>query len=85
MPGLLGNGSTSPDTRRSVHDELAVVRAVLIAEFAGRVTAGTVTRQLALARERLLADGVRAGLAPAAEAMTRIWLASLTPSHLAGP
>jgi hypothetical protein len=75
---------TSYEVRRSARDELIAVTEELIAEFAGRVPAGTVIRHLALAREQLLADGVRAGVAVAAEAMARMRLVALVPAHSLG-
>lgn len=67
--------------RRSARDELIAVTDALIAEFAGRLPAGTVIRQVGQAREQLLASGVRAGLAVAAEAMARTRLSTLIPAH----
>jgi hypothetical protein len=69
------------EARRAAREELIEVTEALIAEFAGAVPAGTVIRQLALAREQLLAAGVRAGLAAAAEAMARVRLTGLAAPH----
>lgn len=72
---------TSYEIRQTARDELMTVSETLIAEFAGQVAAGTVIRHLALAREQLLADGVRAGIAVAAETMARMRLSGLVPAH----
>jgi hypothetical protein len=74
----------SVEARRVARAELIAVTETLIAEFAGSVPAGTVIRHLALAREQLLAAGVRAGLAAAAEAMARLRLATLVVPHGVG-
>jgi hypothetical protein len=52
----------------------------LIAEFSGELPPGTVLRALARAREQLLAEGVRSGLAPAAEALARSRLRERVPT-----
>jgi len=57
------------------------VTASLIAEFAGRLPAGTVIRCVARAREQLLGSGVRSGLTLAAESMARLRLSELLPAH----
>lgn len=53
----------------------------LIAEYAGRLPAGTVIRAVARAREQMLSAGVRSGLAIAAEAMARLRLSERLPAH----
>ena len=53
---------------------------VLVAEFAGQVTAGAVISETVRSREQLLACGVRSGLVEATEAMTRTRLRD----HVAG-
>ena len=70
--------------RRATHNELMAVASSLVAEFSGQLPAGTVLRGLAQTRERLLAAGVRAGLAPAAETAARAQLNRLVPAHGAG-
>lgn len=67
--------------RRSAEHDLVTVTDALIAEFAGVLPAGTVIRQVGQAREQLLAAGVRAGLAVAAETMARTRLRMLMPAH----
>lgn len=59
------------DVRRSTHDDLLALSLTLTDEFSGRVAAGTVLRVVAVARERLLGAGVRAGLVVAVESMAR--------------
>ena len=53
----------------------------LVAEFGALLPAGTVTRQVARAREELLSAGVRAGLLVATETMARHRLMALVPAH----
>ncbi|HET7310663.1 MAG TPA: hypothetical protein VFJ17_04995 [Mycobacteriales bacterium] len=53
----------------------------LIAEYAGRIPAGTVIACVARSREHLLRTGVRHGLVPATEASTHLRLAARVPSH----
>lgn len=67
--------------RRAAREELDAARDALIVEFAGRLSRDAVIRELALAQERLLADGVRSGLAVAAESMARLRLTGLVPAH----
>ena len=69
------------EARRSAREEFAAARAALVAEFAGAIAPGAVIRQLAIAQEQLLADGVRSGLAVAAESMARLRLSALVPAH----
>ena len=69
------------EARRAARSEILAVTEALIAQFAGVVPAGTVIRHVAVAREHLLAAGVRAGLAVAAEAMARGRLAQLSVPH----
>jgi hypothetical protein len=71
------------EARRESRAELTAVTHRLIADFAGRLPAGTVIRHVAQARESLLAAGVRSGLAAAAEAMARNRLDRLLPAHAA--
>lgn len=63
--------------RRAARAELSDVAAALLAEFSASIPAGTIIRQLALAREHVLSTGVRVGLADAAEAITRVRLHEL--------
>ena len=72
---------TGFEARRDARAEMLAITDTLIAEFAGAVPAGTVIRHIAVAREHLLAAGVRAGLAVAAEAMVRVRLAQLAAPH----
>jgi hypothetical protein len=69
------------DARREVRDELRDVSDKLIAEFSAVVPPGRVLRSVAAAREELLRNGVRAGLAPATEAMARLRLVQVSPAH----
>ena len=69
------------DQRIAARDELHEVTTSLIAEFAGRVPAGTVIRCVAKAREQLLRAGVRAGLATATESSARNSLTTLGSPH----
>lgn len=43
----------------------------LISEFAGHLPAGVIIAETVRSRDQLLASGVRSGLVPATEAMTR--------------
>jgi AAA+ superfamily predicted ATPase len=67
--------------RRSTRQDLQEVTNSLIAEFDGRLPAGTVIRCVARSRQQLLASGVRSGLPVAAEAMARLRLSELLPAH----
>jgi hypothetical protein len=71
------------DTRRRARREMDDVSTLLIRDFGHLVPAATVSRHLARAREELLAAGVRAGLAHAAEAMARARLMRIVPAHAA--
>lgn len=74
------------ETRRSTHDDLLALSLAMTDEFSGRVPAGTVIRTVAVARERLLAAGVRDGLVVSVESMARALLGRLTagaPTHSA--
>ncbi len=53
----------------------------LISEFDGVFPAGVVIGQVARSRERLHAQGVRAGLIEATEAMARLRLLELLPGR----
>jgi hypothetical protein len=68
------------EARRAAQSDLNAVIEVLVREFAAVVPAGAVISQVTLSRERLLRAGVRAGLAPAVEAMTRSRLRELLPA-----
>lgn len=68
---------TAFEVRRSTFGDMTALSATLAAEFDDQVSAGTVIRAVAKAREQLLAAGVRAGLVAAVESMTRARLASL--------
>ena len=63
--------------RRDSRQELVDVTDALVAEFAGRLPATMVIRYVGKAREQLLRAGIRAGLAPAAEASARLRLSEL--------
>lgn len=76
-----GIGVSRLEARRTARRDLIAVTDRLIAEFAGQVPAGTVMRYVGRAREQLLATGVRAGLAVAAEAMARARLRTLLSGH----
>lgn len=66
------------ETRRSTHDDLLALSLAMTDEFSGRLPAGTVIRAVAVARERLLAAGVRDGLVVSVESMARAQLGRLT-------
>jgi hypothetical protein len=53
----------------------------LVAEYAGRVSAGTVLRCVARSREHLLRTGVREGLVAATEAAVRVRLSAKLPAR----
>lgn len=74
-------GTSRLEARRSSRGDVMAVTDRLIAEFAGALPAGTVMRHVCRAREQLLATGVRAGLAVAAEAMARTRLRTLLSAH----
>lgn len=78
--GTVAVEMTMREARRATQSDLYAVAEVLVREFAGLLPAGAVIRQLALCRERLLRAGVRAGLAAAAEAMTRSRLRESLPA-----
>lgn len=65
------------EARRSTHGALMALSVSLVEEFSGQVPAGRVIGSVANARERLLAAGVRTGLAVAVESMTRARLERL--------
>jgi hypothetical protein len=69
------------EARWATREDLQKVTSSLIAEFAGRLPAGTVIRCVARAREQLLVSGMRSGLAVAAESMARLRLSALLPAH----
>lgn len=69
------------EARSATRQDLQEVTSSLIAEFAGRLPAGTVIRCVARAREQLLGSGMRSGLAVAAESMARLRLSELLPAH----
>jgi len=73
--------SSTAETRRATRQDLSEVTNSLIAEFAGRLPAGTIIRCVAQAREQLLRSGLRTGLAVAAESMARIRLSEILPAH----
>lgn len=75
--------TTTHDARQAAYEELQAVISGLISEFAGSISAGTVIRHVARAREQLLGAGVRSGLAVAAESMARARLRQLLPVHAA--
>lgn len=68
---------TGFEARRSTHGALMALSVSLVEEFSGQVPAGRVIGSVANARERLLAAGVRTGLAVAVESMTRARLERL--------
>lgn len=69
------------EARSTARQELREVTNTLIAEYSGRLPAGTVIRCVARAREQLLRSGVRAGLPVAVEFSARIRLSTLVPAH----
>ena len=69
------------EARWATREDLQEVTSSLIAEFAGRLPAGTVIRCVARAREQLLGTGIRSGLAVAAESMARLRLSERLPAH----
>lgn len=69
------------EARWATREDLLEVTTALIAEFAGRLPAGTVIRRVARAREQLLSSGVRSGLTVATESMARLRLSELLPAH----
>ena len=80
-PGTDTTELTGFEVRQSAHAELVALTESLIAEYSGRIPAGTVIRCVAQAREQLLRAGVRAGLAAAVESMTHIRLRTIGPAH----
>ena len=82
-PPVDGTCSTAYQARKQAQGGLDVATQSLIVEFGGAVSAGTVIRTVARAREELLRSGVRHGLAIATLAMARTRLqASDRPVHL---
>lgn len=75
------NAVNAVEARWATRENLEDVTASLIAQFAGRLPAGTAIRCVARAREQLLSSGVRSGLAVAAESMARLRLYDLLPAH----
>jgi hypothetical protein len=69
------------EARWAAQQDLLEVTSSLIAEFAGRLPAGTVIRCIARARQQLLGAGVRSGLTAAALSMARLRLSELLPAH----
>jgi len=69
------------EARWAAREDVQEVTSSLIAEFAGRLPAGTVIRCVARAREQLLGSGMRSGLAVAAESMARMRLSEQLPAH----
>ena len=69
--------------RHRARVEMQAATDTLIREFGHLVSAATVVRQLARAREDRLVAGVRNGLAHAAEAMARARLQRIVPAHAA--
>lgn len=67
--------------RHATHAEMLAMTEKLIAEYAGRISAGTVVACVARSREHLLRTGIRHGLVPATESSARLRLASRVPSH----
>jgi hypothetical protein len=62
---------TAFEARQRVRDDLAQVRSRLVAEFAFRLPADTVVRQVGHVRQELVGRGVRAGLPQAVEGVAR--------------
>jgi hypothetical protein len=63
--------TTAFEARQRVRDDLALVRSRLVAEFAFRLPADSVVRQVGQVRQELVGRGVRAGLPQAVEGMAR--------------
>jgi hypothetical protein len=72
---------TKFEAREAARSELLSATSRLIAAFAGSLSAATVVRHIARAREELLRAGVRAGLAVAAESAAEARLLTLLPAH----
>ena len=80
-----GTCSTAYQARKQAQDGLDLATQALIVEFGAALSAGTVIRTVARAREELLRSGVRHGLAIATAAMARQRLqASAGPVDLDG-
>lgn len=76
--------SAAYEARKLAQPDLDLATQSLIVEFGGSLSAGTVIRTVARAREELLRSGVRQGLAVATWAMARHRLqASVGPADLA--
>ena len=75
------DASNAVEARWATREDLRDITSSLIAEFAGRLPAGTVIRCVARAREQLLSSGMRSGLAVAVESMARVRLSELLPAH----
>jgi hypothetical protein len=67
--------------RHATHSEMLAMTERLIAEYAGKIPAGSVIACVALCREHLLRSGVRQGLVPATEASVHLRLTTRLPSH----
>lgn len=70
-----------PADRHAVHADMLAMTERLVAEYAGRLPAGTVIACVARSREQLLRSGVRNGLVPATEAATHIRLNARLPAR----
>lgn len=70
--------------RHASYAEMLAMTENLVAEYAGRVPAGTVIACVARTREQLMRSGIRHGLVPATEAATRRRLSARVPAHAHG-
>ena len=69
------------EARQHVHAEMLAMTESLVAEYAGRVSAGAVMRCVARSREHLMRTGIREGLVAATEAAVRVRLAAKLPAR----
>lgn len=69
--------------RKMTRDELVVMTERLTAEFAGRVSPGTVRQCVYRSREQLLGAGIRDGIVRATESSARVQLTSVVGAHVA--
>jgi hypothetical protein len=74
-------GDEPPRVRHRRHGEVSAVADRLMAEFADSHPRDVVRRTVTHCQESLLRAGVRAGIAPATEAMARLKLLQRLPAH----
>lgn len=75
MPTPLARPKTAaPSIRRQTRVDIDAVARRLLDEFASSIGGGLVLAEVFRTREQLVAQGVRAGLAPATEAAARVRL-----------